>query len=44
MDSCFGLFEPHRHGIANKQAQVPQEIRKNESVMLVRCGWYDKHR
>ena len=25
MDSCFGLFGPHQHGIDNKQAQVPTE-------------------
>ena len=40
MESCFGLFRPHQHGIASKQAQVPKKnIRCNESGMLVGCGY-----
>ena len=28
MDNYFGLFGPHKHAIANKQAQVPTEGKK----------------
>ena len=31
MVSCFSLFGPHQHGTANKQAQFPQKLNKNES-------------
>ena len=31
MNSCFGLFRPHQHGIASKQAQVPNmNVKFNE--------------
>ena len=28
MDSCLGLFRPHQHGTASKQAQVPKKKKK----------------
>ena len=39
---CFDISRPHQHGIANNGAQVPTKISKNESVMLVGCGYSDK--
>ena len=39
MDSCFGLFMPHQHGIASKKAQVPtKNITNGKSAMLVGCA------
>ena len=33
MDSCFGLFRCHQHGIACKQVQVPKKnIRCSQSA------------
>ena len=42
-DSCFGLFRSHY--IANKQANVPKELKVDwsESAMHVGCGYYDNH-
>ena len=42
MDSCFGHFRPHQHGIASTQAQFPNKS-SNESAMLVGCSLKDKH-
>ena len=39
MDSCFGLFRAHQHGIASKQAQVPKKnVSIVKSAMLVGNG------
>ena len=34
MDSCFGLFGPRQHGIANKQAQIPTENTKPSTGLV----------
>ena len=44
MDRCFGLFRPHQHGIASKQAQVPKKnilshVSNGKRAMLVGCGY-----
>ena len=46
MDNCFGLFRPHQHGIASKQAQVPKSnistVIVKDCAMLVGCGYKDE--
>ena len=40
---CFGLFKPHQHGIASKQAKVPKtNISDGKSAMLVGGGYKDE--
>ena len=42
IDNCFGVFRPHQHGIASKQAQVPKmNISNCKSAMLVGFGFLD---
>ena len=38
MNSCFGLFRPHQHGIAKKQAQVPKEHKYVHSIYSGECA------
>ena len=39
MDSCFGLFGPHQHGKAKKQAQVLTED-KAETIPYILAQFY----